>query len=51
MDDWTITSREGDSALATQLVREGHFASTEQVGEAAMEALRDTIQLDRGLDW
>ncbi|HEY1935567.1 MAG TPA: hypothetical protein VGG99_26465 [Acetobacteraceae bacterium] len=51
MDDRTITLREDDAALATQLVREGHFASTEQVVEAAMEALRDTIELDRGLDW
>jgi hypothetical protein len=51
MDDRTITLRENDAALATQLLREGHFASTAQVVEAAMEALRDTIELDRTLDW
>lgn len=43
--------RDDDAALAAQLVADGHYVSTTQVVGAAMDALRDAIELDRTVDW
>lgn len=51
MDQHVVTLREADAELATRLVAEGRYASADEVVQAAMEALRDAVEVDQAMDW
>ncbi len=51
MDDRVVTLTEDDARLATQLVAEGRYCSADEVVRAAMDALRDAVEIDQNLDW
>ena len=51
MDERVVTLTEPDAALATRLVADGRYASADEVVQAAMDALRDAIKTNHGMDW
>ncbi len=51
MDGRMVTLTEDDARLATQLVAEGRYASADAVVQAAMDALRDAVEIDQDMDW
>jgi Arc/MetJ-type ribon-helix-helix transcriptional regulator len=46
-----VTLTEDDARLATQLVAAGRYASADAVVQAAMDALRDAVEIDQNMDW
>ena len=51
MDGRMVTLTEDDARLATQLVAAGRYASADAVVQAAMDALRDAVEIDQNMDW
>jgi Arc/MetJ-type ribon-helix-helix transcriptional regulator len=51
MDGRIVTLTDDDARLAAQLVAEGRYASADKVVQAAMDALRDAIEIDADMDW
>ena len=51
MDGRTVTLTGRDARLATQLVAEGRYVSADAVVQAAMDALRDAVEIDQDMDW
>jgi Arc/MetJ-type ribon-helix-helix transcriptional regulator len=46
-----VTLTDDDARLAIQLVAEGRYASADEVVQAAMDALRDAVEIDKNMDW
>ena len=51
MDERMVFLTGDDGRLATQLVAEGRYASADAVVQAAMDALRDAVEIDQNMDW